>query len=175
MPTALRSGSHLFRQVIDINLFLGCCESARFARIETDRDDVKLVTDLKRQHAKRSDHAVEHLRAEHRTVVVDEREHDGFATEELVRALLADRIHRERRDRVATADRVSVRSELPAKPTANLWLDFRAPAARHTAENSAPAAPAQTHDEKQRRKSAKTDTKKVHSDYICLPSRVISG
>src|SRR5688572_7845672 len=82
MPTALCSGSHLFRQVIDVNLFLGCCESTRFARIETDRDHVKLVTDLKRQHAKRSDHAVEHLRAEHRTVVVDEREHDRFATEE---------------------------------------------------------------------------------------------
>ena len=62
---------------------LGGGECVGFARVETDSHHVKLVSDLKRQHAKRSHHAVEHLRAEHRAVVVDKREHDRLVTEVL--------------------------------------------------------------------------------------------
>src|SRR6185503_10407492 len=52
-----------------------------FARIETNSNDVKFFSNLKRQDAKRRDHAVENLRAEHRAIVIDERENDGLLSE----------------------------------------------------------------------------------------------
>src|SRR6185369_8624466 len=72
---------HPLGQVVDVNIFLCGRQSARLAWIETHGHYVKLFSDLKRQHAKRGHHAVEHLRAEHWAIVVDEREHHGFPAE----------------------------------------------------------------------------------------------
>src|SRR5919206_2357119 len=88
MPTVTRSGAHLLGQVVEVDLFLLCCECVCLAWIEADCDHFIFFADLKRQHAKRSDHTVEYLRAEHRARVVDEREHDWFLAEVLAKFYL---------------------------------------------------------------------------------------
>src|SRR5207249_11373970 len=66
-----------------ISILLGGSERWRFSRIKADRDNFKLVPDIKGDLFERAQHSIQNLRAKHRAVVIDKRQHHGFLAEEL--------------------------------------------------------------------------------------------
>ena len=59
---------------LEVRLLLGCRQPRAFPRVDADRDDVELLADVEVQHLQRAGDAVEHLRAEHRALVIHQRE-----------------------------------------------------------------------------------------------------
>ena len=56
----------------NISLFLGRGERGRFMRVEAHRHNFKLLAHIEGDLPERSQHAVHHLIAQHRTLVIDE-------------------------------------------------------------------------------------------------------
>ena len=69
--------------------FLFRCQDRRLFRIETNCHDFVLLAQVKGHLPKRSQHPVQNLIAEHRTRVIDERNHDRLAFEKLSEPHLA--------------------------------------------------------------------------------------
>ena len=72
MPTAGSSRTLWFRQIVDVSFLLGRGEFWCFARIETYGNHLELFSGFESHHLKRCHHAVQHLVAQHWTLVVDE-------------------------------------------------------------------------------------------------------
>ena len=81
----------------------------RLLRIEAHGDDVELLADAELQHAQRARQAVQHLRAEHRALVVHERQDHRPLAEELAEPHVTAGFVLERADRAAPACRASDR------------------------------------------------------------------
>ena len=81
---------------IEIRLLLLRREPRSFFRIDADRHHVVLTSRVERQHPQRAHQAVEHLRAEHRALVIHEREDDRPFAEVVAEAHVAARFIRER-------------------------------------------------------------------------------
>ena len=58
----------------------------RLSRIEADQHDLEVATGVERKHPHRARDGVQHLRAEHRARVVDERDDDGLRPEVLAQS-----------------------------------------------------------------------------------------
>ena len=86
----------------------------RFARVEAHDHDLVLLADRERDALQRSGESVQHLRAQHRAAVIDERQHDRPRPEELAelhgRALLVAEFAR----RAASSRRASGRCRFPS-------------------------------------------------------------
>ncbi len=67
----------LHRPVVHQRGLLGERGLRLVARIEADEDDVEILPRAEWEHLRRARHAVHHLGAEHRAVVIDERENHG--------------------------------------------------------------------------------------------------
>ena len=116
-----------------------------FPRVDADRDDVELLADVEVQHLQRAGDAVEHLRAEHRALVIDQREQHRPLAE--VVAELA----RPCRSRRRTADRAA-----PDGSAAGRCRSSRAAPASRTPARPGPAAaagPAPTQTPRQRERT----------------------
>src|SRR6266849_1224124 len=74
---------------LHVRVFLGRRQVRCFAAVETDGDYFELLTDIERDLAKRSQHSIQNLITKHRTGVVNQRQHDRLAFEELIEADLA--------------------------------------------------------------------------------------
>src|SRR5260370_6429602 len=74
---------------LHVGAFLGRRQVRRFAAVETDGDYFELLADIERDLAKRSQHSIQNLITKHRTGVVNQRQHDRLAFEELTEADLA--------------------------------------------------------------------------------------
>src|SRR5207244_12228469 len=68
--------SSVLRPKVDVFRVRCGSERRRCARVATNAYHFILIARPKRQHTKRLSHAIEHLRAEHRAIVIDEREDD---------------------------------------------------------------------------------------------------
>src|SRR5205085_2843509 len=78
MPSRRSAGAFVALQVVCL---LCGRKRGRLTRIEADGDDLEIAAWFERQHGERTGQAVEHLRAEHRAVVVHEREDDRSSAE----------------------------------------------------------------------------------------------
>ena len=66
-----------------IELMLDVGENGSLAGIDADGDDVEILADLERQLLGAVQKAVQHFRAQHRALVIDEREDDRLLSKEL--------------------------------------------------------------------------------------------
>src|SRR5678816_1024452 len=83
MPTIARIRAHLCGKKVHIDFLLSTGQRWSFSRIEADCNDVIFLSNLKRQDSKGCDHTIQHLSAEHRTIVVDKRNHYWLFMKEL--------------------------------------------------------------------------------------------
>src|SRR3954453_6285007 len=74
---------------LDIRRLLLGCESWRFLRIKTYRDDFKLLAGIERDLSERSQHAIQNLIAKHRTRVINQRQNYGLTVKELAQGHFA--------------------------------------------------------------------------------------
>ena len=80
------------RPVIQVRALLRVRGLGRVARVEADQDDVELLAGRERQHLERRRDAVQHLRAQHRALVVHERQHDRPLPEVIAERHVAARL-----------------------------------------------------------------------------------
>ena len=69
--------------ILHVNGFFRRRLLRRFARIEADRDHIVILARRERQDFGRPHHAIQDLRAQHRAVVIDQRQHHGTLAEVL--------------------------------------------------------------------------------------------
>src|SRR4030095_8379492 len=74
MPARIGRCPFRLRKVVDVDSFLSRSQRWSLARIETDTQNVKILTGLQRHGFKRSNHSVQDLRTKHWTVVVNQRQ-----------------------------------------------------------------------------------------------------
>src|SRR6266536_736274 len=73
MPTVCSRRTFVFRQITQISLFLSCRERGGLAWVKAHGHDIKLRSGLECENLERAHHAIQHLRAKHWALVIDER------------------------------------------------------------------------------------------------------